>query len=179
MLSLKNLPILGVLLTCAVAFSGCLRDQCDRTHEFIRYDPIYMTAEGMRVDVTVKGPQELKSPGNINYYNGYLLVNELQKGVHVFDNHDPANPINLAFIEIPGNRDIAVRNNILFADMFIDLVAIRMSWSHSSSVAWKISLSNSILRPLILDISWNMYLQMSLNKSTAVTTVGTIGGGEA
>ncbi len=110
-----------------ILFSGCLRDKCDRTHEYVRYDPVYLTEEGMRVDVSVHGPQDVKVPGNIYYYNGYLLINELQKGVHVIDNHDPANPMNIAFIEIPGNRDIAVRDNILYADMFIDLVAIDIS----------------------------------------------------
>ncbi|HLF63264.1 MAG TPA: hypothetical protein VI603_05915 [Saprospiraceae bacterium] len=112
------------LMTGMLLFTGCLKDQCDRTHEFIRYDPVYKTLDGMRVDISVHGPQELKSPGNIYYYNGYLLINERLKGVHVIDNHDPANPVNVAFIEIPGNRDIAIRNNILYADMFIDLVAI-------------------------------------------------------
>ncbi len=105
-------------------FTGCLKDKCDRTHEFVRYDPVYKTLEGMRVDIAVKDPQELQAPGNLYYYNGYLLINERLKGVHVIDNQDPANPVNVAFIEIPGNRDIAIQNNTLYADMFVDLVAI-------------------------------------------------------
>jgi hypothetical protein len=117
-----------IAMLCILFFlPGCLKDKCDRTHEFIRYDPVYKTPDGMRVDISVDSPQDLVSPGNIYYYNNYLLINERLQGVHVIDNTDPANPVNLAFIEIPGNRDIAIRNNILFADMFIDLVAIDIS----------------------------------------------------
>jgi hypothetical protein len=124
-MTLANKHSLLPLIACSILLlSGCLNDKCERTQEFIRYDPVYLTEEGIRVDVDIQGPQELKRPGNLYYYNGYLLINEVMKGVHVIDNHDPANPVNLAFIEIPGNRDIAVRNGILYADMFIDLVAL-------------------------------------------------------
>lgn len=113
-----------LVVTAIFLFSSCLQDKCDRTHEFVRYDPVYMTLDGMRVDVSVEAPRQLQSPGNIYYYNNYLLINERLEGIHVIDNTDPANPVNVSFIEIPGNRDIAVRDNILYADMFIDLVAI-------------------------------------------------------
>jgi hypothetical protein len=46
------------------------------------------------------------------------------KGIHVIDNSDPANPQMVCFYEIMGNVDMAIRGNILFADSYIDLVAI-------------------------------------------------------
>ncbi|MDO9039994.1 MAG: hypothetical protein Q7U65_01320, partial [Bacteroidota bacterium] len=39
----------------------------------------------------------------------------------------PANPQNKGFIEIPGNVDIAIKDNILYADSYIDLVSIDIS----------------------------------------------------
>ena len=119
----RILPALA-LLSSLLLFAGCMQDKCDRTQQYVRYDPVYLTEDGIRVNVSVSGPEELRRPGNLYYYNGYLLINELMRGIHVIDNHDPAKPVNVAFIEIPGNRDIAVRNNILYADMFIDLVAV-------------------------------------------------------
>ncbi len=47
--------------------------------------------------------------------------------MHVIDNRNPANPVNVAFIEVPGSRDMAVRDNILFVDMYMDLVGIDIS----------------------------------------------------
>ncbi|MDX1476654.1 MAG: hypothetical protein R3301_03075 [Saprospiraceae bacterium] len=120
-------PILLGLAICAISISGCLQDNCDRTHTFIQFDPVYKPLEEIRTDIQVSDPRELEDPGNINYYNGYLLVNERREGVHVIDNRDPANPVNIAFIEIPGNLDLAVKDNILYADMYLDLVAIDIS----------------------------------------------------
>lgn len=126
-MSLRTSTTSLAIFSCLLLFSGCLKDQCERTQEFVRYDPVYLTEDGMRVNVVAKGPQELEDPGNLYYYNGYLLINERLKGVHVIDNSDPSNPQPVAFYEIPGNRDIAVRNNTLYADMFIDLVALNIS----------------------------------------------------
>ena len=49
------------------------------------------------------------------------------KGVHIIDNTSPSHPVNLGFIEIPGNADIAIKNNILYADSYVDLVALDIS----------------------------------------------------
>jgi hypothetical protein len=54
----------------------------------------------MRVPVTYESPTSLTAPGKIFYYNGYLFINELNTGIHVYDNHDPSNPRNVGFINI-------------------------------------------------------------------------------
>jgi hypothetical protein len=70
---------------------------------------------------------EITNPGKIYFKDNYLFVNEVGKGIHVIDNSDPADPKKLCFYEIMGNVDIAIKGNILFADSFIDLVAIDIS----------------------------------------------------
>ena len=67
------------------------------------------------------------NPGKIYFKDNLLYINELNEGIHVVDNTDPASPQIMAFIEIPGNYDIAIRGNILFADSYIDLVALDIS----------------------------------------------------
>jgi hypothetical protein len=57
-------------------------------------------------------------------YGNLILFNERNRGIHVIDNANPAAPVNLLFLPIPGNIDIAVKDNILYADSYIDLVAI-------------------------------------------------------
>ena len=56
-----------------------------------------------------------------------FFLNEPNKGVHIIDNSNPASPINKSFISIPGNYDIAVKGNILYADCFTDLLALDIS----------------------------------------------------
>jgi hypothetical protein len=68
-------------------------------------------------------PTALKSTGKIYVYGDYIFVNEPDKGIHIIDNSKPASPRNIAFINIPGNEDLAVLNNTLYADSYGDLVA--------------------------------------------------------
>ncbi|MCD6333398.1 MAG: hypothetical protein J7L89_09005, partial [Bacteroidales bacterium] len=69
----------------------------------------------------------LKNPGKLYFKDNYIFIVEEMKGIHIIDNTDPANPVNLTFIEVPGNADIAIKGNILYADSYIDMVAIDVS----------------------------------------------------
>jgi hypothetical protein len=115
---------LMILVAGLIMFSGCIKDECSRESSYTVWLPVYLSEDGMRVDIENHGPRGLENPGKIYYYNGLLFINELRQGVHVIDNTDPSNPNPIAFIEIPGNLDIAIKDNILYADMFRDLVTI-------------------------------------------------------
>ena len=78
-------------------------------------------------EINGKPAQALESPGKIYIYGDYLFINEINKGVHVIDNSNPSNPVNKSFINIPGNVDIAVKGNILFADIYTDLLTLDIS----------------------------------------------------
>jgi len=121
---MKNLIKASItLLVLAASLTGCM----DRTVERITYTanvPVYMAFSDFRTSFEKSGPVEIRQPGKIYFKDGYLFVNEYGKGIHVIDNSDPANPEKLAFYEIAGNIDMAIKGNILYADSYIDLVAI-------------------------------------------------------
>jgi hypothetical protein len=56
-----------------------------------------------------------------------LLINEPGKGIHVINNLNPESPEMVSFINIPGNYDLAVRGDVLYADSYVDLVALNIS----------------------------------------------------
>ena len=112
------------LIVISMSLTSCLEDVCNETRTFIQYDPIYLGHDQIRVDIVSQAARDLKNPGNIYSYQDYLLINEVREGIHVFDNSDPENPINLAFIAIPGNVDMAIQNDILFADNYMDVISI-------------------------------------------------------
>lgn len=117
-------------LTCIVAsflLAGCEQDRCTRTEEFTAYQPVYKRLDEMRVPVTFGAAQPLQAPGKIFYYKGYLLINEMNKGIHIIDNIHPESPVNIGFITIPGTLDMAVNNDILYVDNYLDLVGIDIS----------------------------------------------------
>ncbi len=95
--------------------------------EFTAYSPVYMSYEDLRQSVTMTTPIDIKATGKIYFYNNHIFINEKLKGVHVINNEDPSNPVNIGFIEIPGNVDIAIKEDVLYADSYVDLVAIDIS----------------------------------------------------
>jgi len=119
---------ISVLAFAAVSFvmlfTGCTKDKCSTTYTYQVYEPVYMDYATLRQSVASESPRSLSNPGKIYIFGGYLFVNEVNQGVHVIDNSNPASPVTKAFINIPGNVDIAVKGNVLYADSYVDLVAI-------------------------------------------------------
>jgi hypothetical protein len=111
-------------LLVTLAFWGCIkRDE----YTFEVYKPVYKSFDAFRGSFKSGPAKEIKQPGKIYFKDNYIFVNEVNKGIHVINNADPSNPIRLAFYEIEGNVDMAIRGNILFADSYIDLVSIDIS----------------------------------------------------
>ena len=98
----------------------------DVVTEMVTYkvnEPIFMSTETFRNSVKVtKVPQSIGGIGKMCFYNNYLYISEPQKGIHIINNTDPANPQSVGFIELLGNADLAIRNGLLYADSYIDLV---------------------------------------------------------
>ena len=90
------------------------------------YRPLYMTRTDLH-QVVAAAPHALRNAGKIYVRGNYVFVNELNQGIHVIDNRDPTNPQNISFIRIPGNVDIAVKGNTLYADNGPDLIAFDIS----------------------------------------------------
>ena len=89
--------------------------------------PQYMTYDEMRKPVKSTAGFAIQTAGKIYIQGKYLFVNEKYKGIHVFDNSNPKTPLNIAFLNIPGNVDLAVRDNYLYADNYVDLIVLDIS----------------------------------------------------
>lgn len=111
----------------SILLTGCLKDKCKQTSSYKYFKPVYMSYTDLRKAVKSTTSQELKEVGKVYYKDHFIYVNEVNKGIHVIDNTNPSSPQNVSFINIPGNIDIAVKGNILYADSYIDLVAIDIS----------------------------------------------------
>lgn len=126
-----NKPVLfcliGSSILSGILLSGCLKDHCTHSSQYKLYTPVYTSLQQIRSSVKSEAPRSLENTGKIFYHNGYLFVNELNKGVHVIDDHEPSAPKNAGFINIPGNIDITARGNILYADSYTDMVALDIS----------------------------------------------------
>lgn len=118
--------LVAIVLLIGCSLSGC-QDECERTYTYTLYEPVYLPFEELRASVEMQAPKEIKEAGKIYIIDKYLLINEPNEGIHIYDNADPSAPRNISFINIPGNVDMAVKGNILYADSHIDLVAFDIS----------------------------------------------------
>lgn len=89
------------------------------------YEPIYASDEDFQI--TKEGGRSIGRAGKIYSYGSVLLINEVNKGIHVIDNADPTNPQNLYFIAIPGNTDMAMEDGLVYANNLSDLAVIRIT----------------------------------------------------
>jgi len=90
------------------------------------FKPIY-ESKSEALSVSRKPPRTITNPGKIYIFGNLILVNERYEGIHVINNSNPAAPQILSFIKIAGNIDMAVKQNVLYADNILDLVAIDIS----------------------------------------------------
>jgi hypothetical protein len=124
---LSSSAFASLMITCSFILSGCLKDSYQKTYSYTYYKPIYKTTDEVRANIRSNPSQPIQKAGKIYTQGSYIFLNEVDRGVHVIDNSDPTNPKNIAFIDIPGNMDIAVKGNTLYADLYTDLVAIDIS----------------------------------------------------
>jgi len=94
---------------------------------YIVYEPVYTSRSAALAAINGNPAQHIDSTGKIYVEGTYIFVNDVNKGIHVIDNQNPAHPVQVAFISVPGNQDIAIKGNTLYADMYDALLAIDIS----------------------------------------------------
>jgi hypothetical protein len=125
---MKRWLTIGNIFLVIASFSvlpGCFKDRISRTYTLMK--PVYASKATVLSNIRSNNPRPLEAPGKIYILGRYLFVNEIDKGVHIIDNSNPSNPRAVAFVDIPGNIDIAVRGSYLYADMYKELVVVDIS----------------------------------------------------
>lgn len=118
---MKKLLQFLVFAYIAFAISACT-DDCETTRTYRTTVPFTLTLEQIRSGIAAETPQDLKNPGKIYVKDNYIFVNEIKKGIHIINNTNPQQPQNIAFLKIPGVIDMAVKENTLYADNYMDIV---------------------------------------------------------
>ena len=91
------------------------------------YEAIIMYRSDLEKSVVLSDPIEIRRAGKIYYKDQFIFVTMRYKGIHVIDNRDPENPVNLKFIKVPGCQDVAIKQSVMYVDNATDLVAIELS----------------------------------------------------
>ncbi|SNR86688.1 LVIVD repeat-containing protein [Hymenobacter mucosus] len=91
------------------------------------YKPLLMARPQLEQAVAVLPPRDMHNTGKIFLRDPYILINERYQGVHIINNQDPSHPRPVAFLRIPGNVDVAMKGNLLYADSGPDLLTFDLS----------------------------------------------------
>ncbi|TAD84089.1 MAG: hypothetical protein EAY75_13725 [Bacteroidetes bacterium] len=118
-------PLLTIIAVTLLA--GCLKDTKSHTYRYTISRPVFKTSESVRSAIKNDQPQAVKNPGKMYLLGHYIFLNEVNEGIHVINNANPAAPINEAFVHIPGCLDLAARGNALYADCYTDLMTLDIS----------------------------------------------------
>lgn len=155
--SIKNKYIKLILTLVCLAFGACGPDDpVVNVGEVTGLRPLYRPAEEAK-KIEMQPPRPLQNPGKIYVSGNWLLINEVGKGLHVIDNTDPASPEKVSFISIPGNIDMAVKGQVLYADNYTDLVAIDISNPGNIKVSSRVE--NAFGNQLRYPLQTNVYFE--------------------
>ncbi len=117
-----------LLTVCIISVLMASCDSDDTPKEQAKFAvPTLKSVTEIRANVSVGLARETNSNGKIYVAENYLFYIAKEQGVHVFDNTNPAAPSNIAFINLEGVHDIAVKGNYLYADNFVDLLVFDIS----------------------------------------------------
>jgi hypothetical protein len=120
---MKTISRLLLVFTFTSFLLSSCTDKCSETRTFRRFTSVQLGIEQVRKGIGSEGPRALSMVGKIYAKDNFIFINEVKRGVHVFDNTDPKNPKAVSFIRIPGNGDIAIKGDVMYADNYMDVVA--------------------------------------------------------
>jgi hypothetical protein len=117
-----------IVLLSIVFLSSCYDTKVREIKQTIKI-PIYEYTTQAEAEANLKQqkPQDFTTFGKIYIYNNYLLINERGIGIHIYDNSNPAIPVQVSFMNIPGNLDMAINNSVLYVDSYDDFLVLDIS----------------------------------------------------
>src|SRR5690606_28196970 len=143
-----------LLLTTTLGFVSCNDVDDSKYAEYLVARPLKMSVAEFKNSVTIISPVPTEESGKIYVYEDLIFVNDKFKGVHIIDNSNPIAPKKIAFIKIPGNVDISIKDNYLYADSITDLIVFDISDIDHIKIVDRIEnvLSYNIVFPMEVDI---------------------------
>ncbi len=112
---------IAIVISSLIFFSSC---EDKKFHTFTANVPVYLSYEDLRKSIEVAEPKDIERPGKIYFKDNYIFINEFMEGVHVIDISDPSSPVPVSYIPVPGNVEMAIKDDILYLDSYTDLVMI-------------------------------------------------------
>ena len=119
---------LFIIIACLpILFASCTKDNATISLTFKKGTAVYADIEEIRTVELVSTPRMIENAGKLFIGENYILIGENGKGIHVLDNTDPSNPINIGFLQLPFTKEFFVDNDMIYAESQYDFIKIDLS----------------------------------------------------
>lgn len=116
-----------ILILFAFTFLWSCQDD-DSNYELVTVAiPEMMSKAEFRNSVEIQSAKPMVETGKIYAYANYIFISDKDRGIHIIDNSNPKAPQAISYLQIPGNEDISIKNNYLYADSATDLLIFDVS----------------------------------------------------
>lgn len=146
--------LLLFILGTVLGLVSCNDEDDGKYAEYLVAKPIKISMTDFKREVDIIAPIPINESGKIYVYGNYIFVNDKYRGVHIIDNTEPKAPKKIGFIKIPGNVDISVKGNYLYADSITDLIVLDISDIHNVKMIKRLEnvLRANVVFPFEVDI---------------------------
>src|SRR5690606_12462270 len=130
---MKNLKLLlySVTLVSALSLQSCFYNYHDdddfSTSHYSQYTPVILSREQLQSSIKMTAPKNMEKAGKIYVKDSYIFITDENKGFHIYDNSNPNAPQLTGFLEVPGATDMAIKNNTIYINQAVDLVAVSIN----------------------------------------------------
>ncbi len=114
--------------------------------------PVYGADTAYKKLTYHSSPKPMTKAGKIYVMGTTIYQNDIGKGIHVINNSTPSSARRTAFLELPGNTEMAVKGNIMYANNYNDLVLIDL---------------NNATKPVVIKRLVNMFASYNAQKPYA------------
>lgn len=123
----KVILIVLIILVQFSLHSCCFYGDCDgeSPEPVNNYKPVIMNRATFETSIKISPNTKIVKSGKIYIKDDIMLVNDVNKGFHIYNYADAANPVKIAFLEIPGATDVAIRNATIYINQAVDLVTLK------------------------------------------------------
>ena len=121
-----------VLLLFLISITSCIyirNDDDDVITEPYEsaYEPIIITRSEFENSTALSNAIANEKSGKIYLKDNFLIINEVNKGFHIYNNSNPENPIKIGFLKVLGSTDLSIKGDVAYANNAVDLIAIKIN----------------------------------------------------
>ena len=121
------LNIIGLMSFSFFMSSCCLTRDCEDDYFYTDpFEAVVMTREDLESSIKVLPKQAMDRAGKIYLKEQWMFIGDHNTGFHIYDNSQPEQPIEVAFLNLPGATDLAIRGNVFYVNQAVDLVAFTL-----------------------------------------------------